>query len=182
MFHCILSLPTPPTSIHAFILYAWVRWCLKYRSHLSCLMKWLAYTQVHLLQNLSQRHDFTRMCFHHSSGSKDHQCLLIPSLSALRLHVMLWCFQNIFVMQYNSISCECMWRIIKFSVWDKEVNRLKAGKGYGCKAASVMATDGSGAGCRNCFHMCRPCSMKCTCKLRCRIITAGHVKGVELLM
>ena len=45
------------------------------------------------------------------------------------------------------------------------MKRFSGGKGCGCKAAKC---DGSGAGCRNCFHMCRPCSMKCKCKLRCR--------------
>ena len=141
------------------------------------LMKWLAYTQVHPLQNLSQWHDFTRrVCFHHSSGSKDHECLLIPSMSALRLHMLR--SEYVFKIVFNSLNstasvvnaCEYGWKATNnqiFIVWDEEevMNRLKVGKGCGCKAAKC---DGSGAGCRNCFQMCRPCSMKCKCKLRCR--------------
>lgn len=67
-------------------------------------------------------------------------------------------------------ACEYGWKATNNQiciVWDEEevMNRLKVGKGCGCKAAKC---DGSGAGCRNCFQMCRPCSMKCKCKLRCR--------------
>ena len=40
------------------------------------LLKWLAYSKVQSLKTLAEWHDFTRrVCFHHSSGSKDHEAL-----------------------------------------------------------------------------------------------------------
>lgn len=45
------------------------------------LLKWLAYTPINTLRLW---HDFTRrVCFHHSLGSKDHECLLISSLTTI---------------------------------------------------------------------------------------------------
>ena len=39
------------------------------------LLKWLAYDKIAPLTRLSEWHDFTRrMCFYHSTGSKDHEC------------------------------------------------------------------------------------------------------------
>ena len=50
-------------------------------------LKWLAYKNFGAIKSLAQWYDFTRRaCFHHSSGSKDHECLLIPSLGALKYH------------------------------------------------------------------------------------------------
>ena len=53
------------------------------------LLKWLAYSKVHPLKSLAEWHDFTRrVCFHHSTGSKDHEALLAPSLGALKYHML----------------------------------------------------------------------------------------------
>ena len=51
-------------------------------------------------------------------------------------------------------------------VWDEQevMDKVKANKGCRCKSAK---RDGSTAGCRNCHHMCRPCTIKCKCKLKC---------------
>lgn len=141
------------------------------------IMKWLAYTQIAPVQNLSQWHDFTRrVCFYHSSGSKDHECLLVPSLTALRLHML----RSEYVLKIvfhscNSISpvvdaCEYGWTLVDNQinvVWDEDevMDRYKANKGCGCRSAKC---DGSVAGCSNCYQMCRPCTMKCKCKLACR--------------
>ena len=52
------------------------------------LLKWLAYKNICPFTSLVQWHDFTRrVCFYHSLGSKDHECLLIPSLGALKYHI-----------------------------------------------------------------------------------------------
>ena len=40
-----------------------------------------------------------------------------------------------------------------------------ASKGCGCKGATC---DGSTAGCRNCYRMCKPCNSRCKCKGNCR--------------
>ena len=44
---------------------------------------------------------------------------------------------------------------------DEVMDRIKVNKGSGCKGAKC---DGSAAGCRNCFQMCRTCTIKCKCK------------------
>ena len=45
------------------------------------LLKWLAYDKVVPFTKLSDLDDFTRrICFYHSTGSKDHECLLVPTL------------------------------------------------------------------------------------------------------
>ena len=53
------------------------------------LLKWLAYDKVVPLTKLSDWHDFTRrVCFYHSTGSKDHECMLVPTLGALKYHML----------------------------------------------------------------------------------------------
>ena len=52
------------------------------------LLKWLAYDKLVPLKNTSDWHDFTkRVCFYHSSGRKDDECLHIPTHGALRYHM-----------------------------------------------------------------------------------------------
>ena len=140
------------------------------------LLKWLAYTQITPLQNITQWHDFTRrVCFHHSSGSKDHESLLIPSVSALRFHMSRseYVLKTVFHACSSNLppisACEYGWRMVNNQiqiVWDEEevMDKVKANKGCGCKSAKC---DGSTVGCRNCYQMCRPCTMKCKCKLKC---------------
>ena len=41
---------------------------------------------------------------------------------------------------------------------------MKTGKGCGCKAQKC---DGSTTGCRSCYRMCKPCTVKCNCKALC---------------
>ena len=49
------------------------------------LMKCLAYKDMNPLRSISDWHTFThRVCFHHSTGSKHHESLLIPSMGALK--------------------------------------------------------------------------------------------------
>ena len=87
-----------------------------------------------------------------SSGSKDHECLLLP---ALRLHMLR--SEYVFKIVFNSCNsttsvvnaCDYGWKVANnqiFIVWDEDevMKRFKSGKGYGCKAAKC---DGSGAGC-----------------------------------
>ena len=53
------------------------------------LLKWLAYSNPRPLRSLPEWHDFTRrVCFYHSSGSKDHESCLVPSLGALKLQLL----------------------------------------------------------------------------------------------
>ena len=53
------------------------------------LLKWLAYDKIFAFTDLSHWHDFTRRrCFYHSSGSKDHECLLTPTYGALNYHML----------------------------------------------------------------------------------------------
>ena len=54
---------------------------LREPNNLSCHI----YTNVQPLKSLAEWHDF-RVCFHHSGGSKDHESLLAPSMSALKYH------------------------------------------------------------------------------------------------
>ena len=51
------------------------------------LLKWLAYSDISALDTLAKWHDFVRrVCFYHSICSKDHECLMIPSIGALKYH------------------------------------------------------------------------------------------------
>ena len=141
---------------------------------------------------MSQWHEFTRrVCFHHSSGSKDHECLLIPSLSALRFHMLHseYVLKIVFHACNSTLppisACEYGWSMVNNQlqvVWDEEevMDKVKSNKGCGCKGAKC---DGSRAGCQNCYQMCRPCTMKCKCKLKCNnpIITVAHVRDAFLL-
>ena len=53
------------------------------------LLKWLAYENIAPIKSVIQRNDITRrVCFHHNSGRKDHECLLIPSLGGLNYHML----------------------------------------------------------------------------------------------
>ena len=53
------------------------------------LLKWLAYDKVVPLCRISNWHDFTRrVCYYPSTGSKDHECLLVPTLNALKCHML----------------------------------------------------------------------------------------------
>ena len=51
-------------------------------------------------------------------------------------------------------------------LWDEEeeIKKVTSGKGCGCKAQKC---DGSTTGCRSCYRMCKPCSIKCKCKTLC---------------
>ena len=113
------------------------------------------------------------MCFYHSSGGKDHESCLIPSLGALKyqlLHaeiVLKTVFSCCGSGEVNAIDHG--WSIVDGEVqvvWDTEevMEKLKCSKGCGCKA---MKCDGSRVGCRSCFMMCRPCNAKCKCKAMC---------------
>ena len=52
-------------------------------------------------------------------------------------------------------------------VWeDSEImEKVKGTKTCGCKGAKC---DGTTSGCRNCYKMCKPCTLKCKCKAQCR--------------
>ena len=41
---------------------------------------------------------------------------------------------------------------------------MVSGEGCGCKG---LKCDGSTPGCLNCFRSCKPCTMKCKCRMRC---------------
>ena len=140
------------------------------------LLKWLAYDKVDPFKTLSDWHDFTRrVCFYHSSGSKDHESLLIPTLSALRYHMLRseYILKVVFASfdQHASIDpYQYGWNVVNSCisiVWDEEesIKSVQVNKGCSCKAAKC---DGSTAGCRNCFRMCKPCTRKCKCKGNCK--------------
>ena len=136
------------------------------------LLKWLAYKDVSPIKSIVQWHDFTRrVCFRHSSGSKDHECLLIPSLGALKYHMLRpeYVIKTIFSYchqpELNVSGCKIEGDKIQV-LWDEEetIKRVVVGKGCGCKSKKC---DGSTAGCRSCYRMCKPCSVKCECKGLC---------------
>ena len=135
------------------------------------LLKWLAYNKIAPLTRLSEWHDFTlRMCFYHSTGSKDHECLLIPTLGALRYHMLRSEYVLKTVFSHTMIDASQYGWTIDNSVavvWDDEdtIKAITDSKGCGCKGAKC---DGSTAGCRNCYRICKPCNRKCKCKGNCR--------------
>ena len=138
------------------------------------LLKWLAYDKVVPLRKISDWHDFTRrICFYHSTGSKDHECLLVPTLSALRYHMLRseYILKTVFAFNTDAIDAsQYGWRIdnsIISVIWDDEdtMKSVVASKGCGCKGAKC---DGSTAGCRNCYKMCKPCNSRCKCKGNCK--------------
>ena len=134
------------------------------------LLKWLAYDKIAPLTRLSEWHDFTRrMCFYHSNGSKDHECLLIPSLGALRYHMLRSEYVLKTVFSHTIDASQYGWRIENSIavIWDDEetIKAINDSKGCGCKGAKC---DGSTSGCRNCYRMCKPCNRRCKCKGNCR--------------
>ena len=135
------------------------------------LLKWLAYDKIAPLTRLSEWHDFTRrMCFYHSTGSKDHECLLIPTLGALRYHMLRSEYVLKTVLSHTMIDAsQYGWRIDNSIavIWDDDdtIKAITDSKGCGCKGAKC---DGSTSGCRNCYRMCKPCNRTCKCKGNCR--------------
>lgn len=138
------------------------------------LLKWLAYDNIVPLRTIYDWHDFTRrICFYHSSGSKDHESLLIPTVSALRYHMLRSEYVLKIVLVFSDSTnidpCKYGWNIdtnIQI-VWDDEesMKAVQTSKVCGCKGAKC---DGSTPGCRNCFKMCKPCISKCKCKGNCK--------------
>ena len=135
------------------------------------LLKWLAYDKVVPLSRISDWHDFTRrICFYHSTGSKDHECLLVPTLGALRYHMLRseYILKTVFAFT-NSVPMDVSqygWRIENSTIsiiWDDDetMKAVIANKGCGSKGAKC---DGSTAGCTNCYKMCKPCNYRCSCK------------------
>ena len=133
------------------------------------LLKWLAYSKVNPIKTLAEWHDFTRwVCFHHSSGSKDHEALLVPSMGTLRYHML----QSQFVIKIFSF-CTLSHNVDFLNHgWKTQNDRIDTlgwpgndkvtgTKGCGFKEARC---DGTTAGCRNCHKMCRPCTIKGKCK------------------
>ena len=131
------------------------------------LLKWLAYTNIAPIDSLSQWHDFTRrVCFHHSRGSKDHECLLIPSLGALKYHML----RAEYVLKVSFANSDEVatngWKVVDDNIqiiWDEDkvIQSMVLGKGCGCKG---IKCDGTTAGCLNCY---KSCTMKCKCNMRC---------------
>ena len=134
------------------------------------------------------------VCFYHSTGSKDHESLLVPTLGALRYmlrseYVLKTTFGCINNERIN--PSEYGWRVnepmISIVWYDEETikavvasasssssssassasassSSASASKGCGCKGAKC---DGSTAGCRNCYRMCKACNSRCKCKGNC---------------
>ena len=139
------------------------------------LLKWLAYSKVNPIKTLAEWHDFTRrVCFHHSSGSKDHEALLVPSMGALKYHML----QSQFVIKMIFSFCTLShnvdflnhgWKTQNDRIeilWDDQemIEKVTGTSGCGCKGARC---DGTTAGCRNCYKMCKPYTIKCKCKAQC---------------
>ena len=109
------------------------------------LLKWLAYSGHERIDTVPHWHEFVRrVCFYHSSGSKDHEYLLIPTMSSLRYH-MLRC-EYIMKLVYVSVQGQTLeggfeqygWKLVNGSVqivWedDELLNKHTLGKGCGCK-------------------------------------------------
>ena len=94
----------------------------------------------------------------------------MPTLGALRYHML----RSEYVLKtvFSFINSEPInpsqygWRIDEpmiSIVWDDEetIKAVVASKGCGCKGAKC---DGSTAGCRNCYRMCKACNSRCKCK------------------
>ena len=60
-------------------------------------------------------------------------------------------------------------------IWDDEdtIKAITDSKGCGCKGAKC---DGSTAGCRNCYRMCKPCNHRC---VTVRVIVEIHITMEE---
>ena len=126
------------------------------------LLKCLAYTDIKPFTSLSDWHNFThRVCFHHSSGTKHHESLLIPSLGALKFHML----RSIYVLKLlcsctgttslpESFHIEHGWKLVNRGlqvVWDVDdvfTSFSQSNKSCSCKGGC----DGSRAGCKNCFE------------------------------
>ena len=52
-------------------------------------------------------------------------------------------------------------------VWDDAdiIEKVTGSNVCGCKGAKC---DGTTTGCRSCYKMCKPCTLRCKCKSRCR--------------
>ena len=143
------------------------------------LMKCLAYKDIRPLTTLTDWHVFThRVCFHHSTGSKHHESLLVPSIGALKYHmlrslyvlkVMYSCVSNARNINARDHLIEHGWRVVEEKLeiqWEEDsiMSSFTINKSCGCKGGC----NGSTAGCKNCFRSCKPCSLKCKCKLSCK--------------
>ena len=147
------------------------------------LLKCLAYkdNEIKSFHSLSEWHDFThRVCFYHSSGSKYHESLLVPSRGALKLHLL----RSFYTMKvfYSCVSKPTLfesnnpqhltkngWKVANDIVevrWDED-DALKSFLGVN-KCGCVGNCDGSTAGCKNCFRSCKPCTLKCKCRMTCK--------------
>ena len=113
--------------------------------------------------------------FYHSSASKGHEYLLIPSSTALKYH-MLRC-QYIIKVVYTSMQDQTLSGGVENYGW-KDVNEkiqiLWENKDFVkliCTAlvkdvgVKELGCDGSKAGCKNCYRMCKPCTPKCKRKI-----------------
>ena len=139
------------------------------------LLKWLAYNKVVPVTTISDWHVFTRrVCFYHSSGSKDHESLLVPTMGALGYHMLRseYVLKTVFAFATNTTidACQYGWRVdnsIITVIWDDEdtMKAVVASKGCGCRGAKC---DGSTSGCSNCYRMCKACNSRCRCKGNCR--------------
>ena len=105
---------------------------------------------------------------------KDHECLLVPTLGALRYHMLRseYVLKTVFAFTTSTVIdvSQYGWRIDNSMItviWDNEetMKAVVGSEGCGCKGAKC---DGSTAGCRNCYKMCKPCNSRCKCKGNCR--------------
>ena len=145
------------------------------------LMKCLAYkdSEIRPLTSLTDWHAFThRVCFHHSNCSQHHESLLIPSLGALKYHmlrslyvlkVMYSCVSNATAINDRDHLIEHGWRLVDDTLevmWEEDsiLSSFAVNNKCGCKGNC----DGTTAGCKHCFKACRPCTLKCKCKLSCK--------------
>ena len=91
--------------------------------------------------------------------------MFVPTLSALKYHMLRSEFVLKTVFRFTNSApidpSQYGWRMNGESgisiVWDGEetIKAVVASKGCGCKGAKC---DGSTAGCRNCYRMCKPCN------------------------
>ena len=142
------------------------------------LLKWLAYSDIAALDTLAKWHDFVcRVCFYHNTCSKDHECLMIPSIGALKYHRLR--AEYIMKVGYSSVTVsiaqvhytEYGWKKVGEQlqvVWDEEsvlATFLTSNRsGCSCKGGC----DGSTSGCKKCFRMYKPCTTRCKCHQTCR--------------
>ena len=158
-----------------------------FEGELRDLLVWLSYdftSQNVKVTTLEEFSDFTRrVCYFNCPGSSDVLKLMLPTTSALELHVCRanYCLQILFEScypfptSYQKIGrgwimvddkCLIEWESQKVQK-ELEKKRMKPKSVIVKCLCSSVACCGPNSRCKKCTKSCRPCSTKCKCKANC---------------